>query len=110
MAGLNSHRQQNNESAANCPSILLGQITHIQVTNNQQQMIGNMMSQRGQKSLYKASFLGQTPKFKGYDDRNKAYVYNMSNIIVGGNSNSPLKHPIKQHKGIEPKHMNFDTV
>ena len=54
-------------------------------------MIGNILSQSGQKSLYKASFLGKNPKLISYGDRNKAYIYNMSNILVGGNSSSPLK-------------------
>lgn len=58
-------------------------------------MIGNILSQSGQKSLYKASFLGKNPKFISYGERNKAYIYNMSNILVGGNSSSPLKQPIK---------------
>jgi hypothetical protein len=50
-------------------------------------MMGNILTPNRHKTLYKASFLGKNPKFIGYGERNKAYVYNMSNIIVGGNSN-----------------------
>jgi hypothetical protein len=49
--------------------------------------MGNILTPNRHKTLYKASFLGKNPKFIGYGERNKAYVYNMSNVIVGGNSN-----------------------
>jgi ABC-type antimicrobial peptide transport system ATPase subunit len=84
--------------------------------------MGNILSTNGQKTLYKASFLGKNSnltaeqktslaiktlsKVGTYVDRNRTYstAYNMPN----NNKSSP--NGIKKHMIVEPKNITFDTI